>query len=305
MRVGDVRVTLLAVRVVQQFMDTRVMGLAAEMTYYALLSFFPLIAALGASLGFMERFLGAQAVEEVELAVLLSLELVFTREVINEVVAPMVEGLLRQERAGFAIGGFAVSLFLASRVFRSAIDTLDSAYCVEERRGFVSLWTLGFLFALGAILTAAVMLAMVVIGPLFGGGRAIAEGLGLGAAFEFAWNIARWPVVFAVATIFLAFLYRYGPNVQNSWTQALPGAVFGMLALIVVAIGFHVYLATVGTESPQIRDAEEVVTVGAQLIGAIMAALLWLWLSGVVILTGGVLNAELSRMRHDMPPPQV
>jgi membrane protein len=305
MRVGDVPLSLFAVRVVRRFLDVRVMGLSAEMTYYALLSVFPLVGALGASLGFLERFLGPESVEEVEAVVLLSMQLVFTREVINDVVEPMLAGLLQQERAGFALGGFVITLFLASRVFRSAIDTLDSAYHVEERRGTVALWTLGFLFSLGAILTAAVMLVMVVVGPLFGGGRAIAEWLGLGYAFEIAWLIARWPVVFVVATGFLAALYRFGPNVRNTWRQALPGAAFGMIALVLVALGFHVYLSVIGPESPEIRDADEAVVVGAQVIGAIMAALLWLWLSGMALLSGGVFNAELSRLRHEPIEPQV
>jgi membrane protein len=304
LRVGSVELGVLAVNILQRFMDVRVMGLAAEMTYYALLSVFPLLGALGASLGFLERFIGSAAVEELEAAVLVSLDFVFSPAVTEGVVAPMVQGLLQQERAGFAVGGFLLSLFLASRVFRSAIHTLDTTYRVEEGRGTVALWTLGFFFSLGAIVTATVVLSMVVIGPLLGGGRVIADWLGLGRPFEIAWAVARWPVVFAIATSFLAVLYRAGPNVQNTWRQSFPGAVTGMVGLIAVAIGFRLYLGIMGIDSPEIRDAEEAVAAGAQVVGAIMAALLWLWLSAMVILTGGVVNAELSRLRHEMPPRQ-
>jgi membrane protein len=304
LRLEQVPLFKLARRVVERFLEVRVMGLAAEMTYYALLSFFPLVAALGASLGFMERFIGPQATAEIQAVIILSMGAIFQTEVTEEVIVPMVEGLLTQERAGFAIGGLAISLFMASRVFRSAIHTLDEAYRVDERRGTVSLWSLGFLFAIGAIVTAVTVLTLVVVGPLLGGGRAIANWLGLGAAFQTAWSIARWPVVFAIATAFLATLYRWGPNVRNGWRQSLPGALFGMVALILVAVGFRVYLGLTGLESPDIRDADEAVALGAQVIGAMLAALLWLWLSGVAILTGGVVNAELSRIRRDVPPPQ-
>ncbi len=61
-RLGDVSVTLLTVRLAERFVEVRVMGLAAEMTYYALLSIFPLTAALGASLGFLERLIGSEDV---------------------------------------------------------------------------------------------------------------------------------------------------------------------------------------------------------------------------------------------------
>jgi len=301
-RAGGVNLSLLGVRIARRFMEVRVMGLAAEMTYYALLSIFPLIGALGASLGFIERFIGGDAAQEIEEAVLYSLRLVFSPEVTEEVVTPMVQGLLQQERAGFALGGFLISLFLASRIFRSVIDALDVTYRVGEGRGIVELWTLGFLFSLGAILSATAVLSLVVVGPLLGGGRVIAEALRLGAAFELFWALVRWPFVFAVATGFLTVLYRAGPNVRNTWVQSLPGAVFGMLSLILTAVGFRLYLGVIGPDGPRIADAEEAVAIGAQLVGALMAALLWLWLSGMVVLLGGVLNAELSRLRGETPP---
>jgi membrane protein len=305
LRVGGTRYTLLLVRIARSFAEVRVMGLSAEMTYYALLSLFPLLGALGASLGFLERITGRAAVEEVEAAVVATLDAVFSTEVTVGVISPMVQGLLRQERTGFAVGGFLVTLFLASRVFRSAIHTLDLAYRVPERRGIVALWTLGFLFALGAIVTATTVLSMVVVGPLLGGGRAIADWLGLGAAFETAWAIARWPTVFVIATGFLALLYRVGPNVRNTWRQCLPGALFGMVALVLVAVGFRLYLETAGVDGPRIRDADAAVAAGAQVVGAVLAALLWLWLSGMAVLTGGIVNAEVSREHHGLPPPQV
>jgi membrane protein len=298
MRIGDVSVTRLIIRVVEGFLDVRVMGLAAEMTYYALLSLFPLVGALGASLGFMERLIGPVQALELEAAITRSLDLVFSREATADVVAPLVAGLIREERAGFALGSFVITLFLASRIFRSAIDTLDAAYRVEERRSVIALWSLGLLFSLTAVLASVVLITMVVVGPLLGGGRAIAEWLRLGTAFEWAWAIARWPVVFAVATGFLSLLYRFGPNARCTWRESLPGAVVGMFLLVLVATAFRAYIGATGLQSPVITDADDAVLLALQAFGALMALLLWIWLSGMVVLTGGVLNAELRRLRR-------
>jgi membrane protein len=299
--VADISASAFAVRFVQRFLDVRVMGLAAEMTYYALLSLFPMVGALGASLGFAERLFGAERALEMELAIIRSLDLVFSPDVTADVIAPLVQGLLQEERGGFALGSLAVSLFFASRVFRSAIDTLDAAYKVEERRGTLELWGLGLVFAVAAIIVAVVVLAMVVLGPLLGGARAVAGLLRLGDAFEWSWRIARWPVVFAIATAFLSLLYRFGPNARNTWRESLPGAIIGMLTLLLVAIGFRVYIATTGLDSPQITDADDAVLVALQAFGALLAVLLWLWLSTMVVLSGGVINAELSRQRRLAP----
>jgi membrane protein len=303
LELGGISYSRLAVRVVQRFLDVRVMGLAAEMTYYTLLSIFPLIGALGASLGFLERLLGPAQTLAMEAAILRSLDLVFSPDVTADLIAPLVQGLLREERTGFAIGSFAVSLFFASRVFRSAIDTLDSAYRVEERRGTLQLWGLGLLFALSAIVVAALLITMVVVGPLLGGGRAIAEWLRLGYAFEWVWALARWPVIGVIATGCLSLLYRFGPNVRNTWRESLPGAGFAMLALVLVAIGFRVYIGATGLQTPKISDADDAVLLALQAFGALMAALLWIWLSAMVLLTGGVVNAEHSRLRGTTPPP--
>jgi len=302
--VGGVNIPLLGLNVVRRFLDVRVMGLSAEMTYYALLSVFPLIGALGAGLGFLERIIGPEPAATAEGAILAALDTVFATEVTQEVFVPLVQGLLREERAGFALGSFLITIFLASRVFRSTIHTLDVAYRVEEMRGVVSLWLLGFLFSLGAIVTGVVVLGMVVLDPLLGGGRAIAEWLRLGDAFEVVWMLVRWPAVFLVATAFLAVIYRFGPNVRNRWGQTVPGALFGTVGIILVSVGFRAYIEVVGVGTPGLADAEAAVVLAARVIGAGLAALLWFWLASMVLLTGGVVNAEVSRLRREVPPPQ-
>jgi membrane protein len=305
LRIGRMSMSGLVVRIVRRFLDVRVTGLSAEMTYYALLSLFPLLGALGASLGFLERLAGREAAYEAEAAVLRGIDAVFSAEVTAEIIAPLIEGLLREERGGFAITSFLLTLFFASRVFRSAIEALDSTYSVEERRGIFWVWGLGLVFALAAVLTATVMVAMVVIGPLLGGGRVVADWLRLGPAYETLLQIVRLPAVFLVATGFLSLLYRFGPNVRNTWRETLPGALLGMAALVAVAVGFRYYIQITGLQSPVVADADDAILVALQLIGALMAALFWLWLSSMVVLAGGVVNAEVSRMREGLPPPAV
>jgi membrane protein len=303
--VRGVSVSVLALRIGKRFNDVRVMGLAAEMTYYALLSLLPLTGAVGASLGFLERLVGPLEAMQAEAAILAALDAVFSPAATEDVIAPLVRGLLQEERAGFAIGSFAITLFFASRVFRSAIDTLDAAYSVEERRTTVALWGLGLLYALGAVVVAAVLVSMVVVGPLLGGGQALAHRLGLGAVFEALWAVARWPVVFLAATGFLSLLYQFGPNVKSDWRESLPGAVFGMGGLVLVSVGFRLYIEVTGLQSPEITDAEDAVAIALQAMGALMAALFWLWLSSMMLLTGGVVNAELARLRSGLPPRRV
>jgi len=282
------------VRCVRRVVDVRVTGLAAEMTYYALLSVVPLTSALGASLGYLERFTSPEQVTRVEDGVVDAVSGVLADDVAQDALVPLVQGLLREERTGVAVGSLLLTLLLASRMFRAAIRALDDAYTVPERRGIVAQGVLGVVLALGAVVTLLVVLVLVVVGPLLGGGEQIADRLGLGDRFGTVWAPVRWPVAVGVAGAYLTLLYRYGPQHEpgTTWRRAVPGAVVGSLGVLVVAAVFAWSLRTVGPTAPQV-DGEGTVQVAAQVLGTILAAVLWLWISAIVVLTGGVVNAEL------------
>jgi len=301
-RIGGVNLPLLGMRTIQRFMDVRVMGLAAEMTYYAILSIFPIIGALGAGLGFIDRLAGSAQAAAAERTILSGIDMIFATEVTEEILVPLVQGLMREERAGFALGSFLITIFLASRIFRSAIDTLGVAYRTKERRGFFALWGLGFLFSMGALLTGTILLAMLVLDPLLGGAHVIAGWLGVDPLFAAVWSTLQWPVVLLVCGAFLATLYRFGPNVSNRWLDTVPGAVFGVVGAVFVTLGFRIYLATVGEQTLAVANGEDLVAVIAQVIGAGLACLLWVWLTSMVLLTGGVLNAEVAGLKRESDP---
>ncbi|WP_454083550.1 YihY/virulence factor BrkB family protein [Georgenia sp. Marseille-Q6866] len=309
--VGPRGTNLLAVAVGSwtRAIDVRVTGLAAEMTYYGLISLVPLLTALGASLGFLERLVGAEAVTRIEESLVDAVSTVFAEQVASDVLAPLIEGLLREERAGVAVGSVLVALWLASRMFRAAIRALDDAYRVPERRGLVGQYALGIALALGAVITLLVILALVVIGPLLGDGQEIADQLGLGAFFQVSWSVLRWPALAVVTTTYLTIVYRYGPNITTTWRRCLPGAAVGTVGLVLVSVGFSAYLRLAGPGAPGGENVEgAAVTAAAQTIGLVLAGVVWLWLSSIVTLAGGVVNAELARAQRTgggggVPPP--
>lgn len=293
----------LVLHIVRRFVDVRVTGLAAEMTYYALLSLVPLITALGAGLGALEGIVGSERVAEIEEALVDGMASLLSEELTADVAAPLVEELLREQRAGVAIGGLLLSLWLAGRVFRAAIRALDDAYEVEERRTLLQQWGLSLAFLLGGLVVAVLSLAMFVIGPLLGGGGRLAEWAGVGATAEVLWDLGRWPLMGAVGVGFLTLLYLRGPNVDNTWRDCLPGAVVATVALVLLALGFQVYLSAAGPRVPEVDAPEQAVQVAAQLLGALAATLLFVWLSNMCILFGGVVNAEWQRPGSDLAKP--
>lgn len=292
----------LAVRSVVRAGEVRVTGLAAEMTYYALISLVPIATALGASLGYLRPLLGDDEVEQIRTSVVDGLATVFAQQVASDVLAPLVDALLDEQRGGFALGALLLTLYLASRVFRAAVRALDDAYRVESRRSVVTQYLLGFAFTIGALVTLVTVLLLVVVGPLLGGGDAVADRLGLGDAFRAAWSVLRWPTVLGLMIAFLTLLHRYAPNAVTTWRRCLPGAVVGTIGALLVSTGFMLYVAAAVPETPGAdAGSAAVVQAAAQMLGLVLAGALWIWLSSIAVLLGGVLNAEVDAAR-DRPP---
>lgn len=289
---------LAVVRVARGFSAIRVTGLAAEMSYYSLISLLPLTIGLGASLGFLRAIVGGEQVLLIEDVVITGVAQIFSPELTEDVMEPLVRGLLQQEHAGAALIGLMATFVLASAVFRAVIRALDRAYGVSDGRSGLYLWGLAYLLALGSVVVLALVLSLIVVGPLLGGASVIAGWFGLGELFEVLWEIGRWPVVLAVGALYLAWLYRVAPNVRSTWGGALPGAIGATLGIILISVGFQVYLSVAGPRAPEVGAAPEAVAVATQTIGAALAAILWIWLISMVVLSGGLLNAELRRQRE-------
>lgn len=293
-RVAGWNVVALTVRSALRAGRVRITGLAAEMSYYALISLVPITTALGSSLGFLRPLLGEEQVDEIRTSIVEAFTSIFAKQVASNVLAPLVDGLLNEERAGFAIGALLVTLYLASRMFRAAVRALDDSYGVDSRRNIVAQYALGLVFTVGAIATMVTGALLIVVGPLLGDGKQIAESLGFGDAFQMAWDWLRWPVAFGIGLMFRTLLYRYAPNVATTWRQCLPGGVLGSLGVIAVSTAFMLYVR-LAAPSALTADAGNaaVVQAAAQMLSLVLAGVLWLWLGSIMILAGGILNAEM------------
>lgn len=303
LRVRGINPVALATRSVLRAGDVRVTGLAAEMSYYALISLVPIATALGSSLGFLRPILGDPQVEEIRTSIVNALTTIFAQQVAADVLAPLVDGLLSEQRTSFAVGALVVTLYLASRLFRAAVRALDDAYRVHSRRNVLAQALLGLLFTVGALVALVSVALLVVVGPLLGDGEQLAANLGLGDAFQVAWDWLRWPVAFTLGLAFLTLLYRYAPNITATWRECLPGAVLGSLGLLGVSTGFMLYVRLVAPTT-LVDDAGNaaVVQAAAQMLSLVLAGVLWLWLCSIVVLMGGILNAELEAERAEPDP---
>jgi membrane protein len=124
--------------------------------------------------------------------------------------------------------------------------------------------------------------ALVVAGPELA--ESIAGRVGLGEAFEWTWKVLQWPVVFALVATAFGLIYYFAPDVDQDWVFLTPGSVLATTLWLLGSLGFRFYVVNFGSYNE---------TYGA--VGGIMVLLLWLYISGLCVIVGAEMNAEIER----------
>ncbi len=272
-------------RLARKSTDDRLPGLAAESAFFAVLSVFPGLLLIAAALGSLGGLLGSGVAERSESAVLEFLGRVLTDRASGVIQA--VGDLFARERSGILTTALVLGVWVLSRGFAAIVRALDLIYGLRERRSWLRRMTTQIGFALGSVLMAAIVLTMLVVGPLLGRGQALADRLGFGTAFSFAWDWLRAPVAIALLVVWAATLYRLGPSHDVSWKRGLPGALAAGFLWLLVSFGFRVYLGMVGTFNQVFG-----------VLGGGLILLVWLYLLNLGLLLGGQLNVVLDEMRE-------
>ncbi|MCB0897148.1 MAG: YihY/virulence factor BrkB family protein [Nocardioides sp.] len=267
-------------KTVREFSDDECTDLAAALTYYAVLAVFPAAIALTSLLGLVGE--GTSSVRTV-------LDIVSQLgggSVVDSVRDPLLE-VSRSQGAGAAfVIGLLGALWSASGYVGAFGRAMNRVYEVGEGRPVWKLRPVMLLLTLVlVVLTAAVLLALVVTGPVT---AAIGDQIGVGSSLQLAWNIAKWPVMFLVVVLIVALLYYATPNVrQPKFRWVSVGALVAIVTWGVVSAAFGFYVANFSSYDK---------TYGA--LAGVIAFLLWLWLTNLALLFGAELDAELERGRE-------
>jgi membrane protein len=259
-------------RVYKKIGDDRVMLLAAGVTFYSLLAIFPAIAALVAIYGLFADPASIAAHLDSVSGILPGGAIEIVRDQMNRVAA-QGKGTL----GATFIASLAVSLWSANAAVKSMFDALNLVYAEREKRGLVWLNLVSLVFTTAGILFALLAMAAMIVLPLLLGY------LGSPQQTALLIEILRWPVLLVVIGVALALLYRYGPSRERArWRWISWGSAFAAIGWLAISLLFSWYTENFGTYNQ---------TYGA--LGAAIGLMVWMWLSGVVVLVGAELDAEM------------
>jgi membrane protein len=248
------------------------LGLAAQLAYYFFLSLFPALLFIVALASFFPLYNFAD-----ELTRLLAP--IAPAEVLT-LLTDQLATLSNSDDVSLLSIGLITALWSSSAALVSIIQAMNRSYDIEESRPWWKVRLTAVALTFGLAFFILISFALVVAGPQladFLGGR-----LGLAPAFTLAWKILQWPVAFFLVATGFGLVYYYAPDAEQEWVWITPGAVVATALWVLASLAFRVYVVNFG-------NYEEAYGT----LGAIILTLLWFYLTGLVMVIGAEVNAEI------------
>lgn len=256
----------------EAFFKDNCLAMAAQLAYYFFFALFPTLLFLVALASY---FPVATLVDDL----FRTLGGVMPPEAL-QIITDQLTKISDSEDSGLLTLGMLLAISSSSAAMTAIIDTLNRAYDVEEGRPWWRVRLTAVLLTLAVATFILVSFALVMVGPTVA--TTLADRLYLGAAFEWTWKILQWPIVFVLASGAIALIYYFAPDVEQDWVWLTPGSILATVLWLASSLGFKYYVANWGNYTE---------TYG--LIGAVMILLLWFYITGLVVLLGAEMNAEI------------
>ena len=255
----------------RHYRDDDLAAMSAQISYYLILAFFPFLFFLINLLSFTplpNRLLLANfyAILPQDTAML---------------VKTMLAETVQAKSGTLLVLSMLTSLWAASRGMSAIIRGLNHSYGVKESRHFIRLNLVALLSTIG--LTVMVMLSfiMIVLGRIIG--STVFGYLGAKSLFYSIWSFLRYGITIGLLLITFYLIYRYLPNRKMNGNRILTGAIFTTFGWIGASLLFSFYVNNFGSYA----------TVYGSL-GGMFALIFWLYLSTLIFLLGGAINAICS-----------
>jgi len=263
-------------------LDEHLFVFAAGLSYYFVLSLFPLLVSMASLLGYVPI---PHLFED-----LLTLMAKLVPGDGMSLVRNIVSDVGSHKHTHFLTFGLAFTIWTASSGFAAIIDGLDVVYRVRETR---PVWKTRPI-ALALTLLAGSLL-LVAVGLMIEGTYFVVwftRRVDLNPAILAAWRYLRWGIAIVFAVFAVELVYHFGPNVKQRFRDSLIGSIVAVMTWIGLSYLLGSYLRHIDSLDK---------TYGS--LGAAVGLYLWFYLSGFSILAGGEINFLLRELRNHRTQP--
>ncbi|MEK3799382.1 YihY/virulence factor BrkB family protein [Peribacillus sp. FSL H8-0477] len=249
-------------------------GMASQLAYFFLLSLFPLLIFLVTLLPYLPisqndilNAIGSFAPPE-------------SMKLIEDNLTEIMKG----SRPLLSLGILG-TIWSASNGLNAIIKAFNRAYDVPETRNYIVARFVSILLTLAMLFVFVIALMLPVFGKQIG--LFLFDALGMSSEFLSVWFALRWVITLLIVLLVFTVLYWIAPNKRLKCLTVLPGAVFATFGLGIVSWGFSFYVEHYGNYAN---------TYGS--LGGIIVLMIWFYLSGIIIIIGGELNAMRSERNN-------
>src|SRR6266545_4342475 len=241
----------------------RVLGLSAEAAFWQLLSLPSLALAGVATLGYVSRWFGPDAVDRTENELESTFSRAFSPDVVAEIVRPTLREVLHGQRVDIISIGFLLALWAGSSATATFVNTITIAYDMREERG-------------------AVRSRLLALGP------GLLPGLFPKSVRPTATTVIHnsyYPVVVVLLLLGLTSLYHLAPPRRLPWHRGAPGALIAIGVFLAGSVGLRSYINFILDHNHAYGT-----------LAAPIAALLFFYILGLGVLLGAEFNAAIEQM---------
>jgi membrane protein len=281
-KLGSTSYLDMAKHVYRDFVDHDCSEHAAAMAYYFLFALFPFLL-------FLTTLMGVLPIPHLMDYLMQNAQTMLPGEAFN-LIKDNIKALFMNKKQGLLSVGFLLALWSSSNAIVSIMDAMNKLYEVKEGRPFWKLRGTAVCLVIGLTLLFLLALTLLMFGTTIG--NWLADYIQLGGVFRIGWNVALVPAILFLLILAVAVVYYFTPDVEQSWKWISPGAVVAIPGWIVMSLLFSYYINNFGSYNK---------TYGS--IGAVIVLLLWLYLTGLIILAGAVINSVIEHSSKEGKEP--
>jgi membrane protein len=243
---------------------------AAALAYYLTLALFPALILL---LGIVPYL----PIDDVDQAIMEMLGQALPAEA-SKLLSGVVGEVVNTKSGGILSFGALATLWAASAGFVAIMQQLNITYDVTEGRSFIKVRFVAIALTVGVGLLMTVAFSSIVLGGVIQDWLVTSVGFEEPIASLFA--VGRWVIIVVALLAAFAFTYYFGPDVEQKFKFVTPGSLLGVGVLVAASLLIRFYVSNFADYSK---------TYGS--IGAVIVLMLWLYVTGLVLLLGSEVNA--------------
>ncbi|GER68468.1 putative ribonuclease-like protein YfkH [Weizmannia acidilactici] len=246
-------------------------GMAAQLSYFFLLSLFPLLIFLFTMLPYLP----------IKTDDVLNMVKHFAPRESFDLINATLKEILTNRHGGLLSFGMIATLWSASNGMNSIIKALNRAYKVKESRPPVMQFLMSVMLTLGMI----IVFVVVILIPVFGEQliHYVFSYFGIPDHLKNVLTVLRWILTPVLLFLIFSVLYFFAPNEKFGCLTVVPGAIFATVGWIAASLALSFYVNHFGNYNA---------TYGS--LGGMIIMMLWFYISGIILIFGGELNAILN-----------